>query len=366
MEGPATEPAEPVESSRLKVPNARQRWQGLFFLGLGAALFGWVLWNGGAHDVVEVVRRVGWRWPLLLLPQAVIAASLLLSFRAALPNRGRAVPWGVMIQAERSAAVLTSLLPLGNYGGNIAKVLLLRHWYTTDQIIAAGAWGALATGLSHVLGAIGPVVAAALGRTPEPLMAVAFGMVNVVMAVPSATILLLVRRGLSAWIARLLVRLPLAFLRRRRERIVSWAGRLDRNLADAVGARRRDFLIQLAYKAMGQAGRIGEIWLAIELLGLPGGIVTALLYNAFSRTVTTVLSFIPGQLGVLEISSMVAFDALGFTPEMGLQIALVLRFRYVVNMLMSTTALGASSSVLRRYPPLAKPIASGTPDGPAP
>jgi uncharacterized membrane protein YbhN (UPF0104 family) len=131
----------------------------------------------------------------------------------------------------------------------------------------------------------------------------------------------------------------------------AWANRLDTHLAAAVGERRGDFAVQIAYKAAAQVVRIGEIWLAVELLGIPGGLSTAVIYNALSRTMTLVWSFVPGQLGVLEVSSMAGFASLGFDPEMGLSLALILRFRYIVNMALSATALGTSAKLLRQYPP---------------
>jgi uncharacterized membrane protein YbhN (UPF0104 family) len=255
-----------------------------------------------------------------------------------------------MIHAERSSTVLSSLLPLGNTGGNLAKLALLRHWYLTDEIVAAGVWGAIGTGLCHALGAIGPALAASVDAVPAAGPALLLGATNVVMALPAFVILLSVRKGLSARVAMLIALLPGAFVALRREGMRAWAARLDRHLASAIGERRGEFAVQVGYKALAQAIRIGEIWLAVELIGAPGGLATAVLYNALSRAMTLAFSIVPGQLGVLEVASMLGFESLGFTPELGLSLALVLRFRYVLNMVISATALGTSASLLEQYP----------------
>jgi len=211
-------------------------------------------------------------------------------------------------------------------------------------------WGAIGTGLCHSLGAVGPVVAAALGAVPSAKPALVLAAANVVMALPALAILLSVRHGLSERVAKLLALLPGSFVARRRERMHAWANRLDRHLAAAVGERRREFAAQLGYKALVQAIRIGEIWLAVELIGAPGGLATAVLYNALSRAMTMAFAVVPGQLGVLEVTSMIGFQSLGFAAETGLSLALVLRFRYVVNMVLSATALGTSAGLLHEYP----------------
>lgn len=329
------------------------RWGKLVFALLGIGLFVWVLVaKDGAKIVADVVERLGYRWPLLLVPFAANAIITGLAYRSALPGRGRAVPWRVLIHAERSGAVLTSLLPLGNAGGNIAKLVLLRHWFLSEELVAAGAWGAIATGLCHALAAVGPLFAIAADAAPIPAAALVLAAGNVVMSMPALLVLSSVRHGLSQRVARLLALVPARLFGKRRERISAWANRLDRHLAAAVGERRGDFAVQIAYKAAAQAVRIAEIWLAVELIGLPGGLATAVLYNSLSRTMTLLWSFVPGQLGVLEMSSMVGFASLGFAPEMGLSLALVLRFRYVVNMALSATALGTSAKLLREYPTL--------------
>jgi len=276
------------------------------------------------------------------------------AYRAALPGRGHAVPLRALVHAERSGFILNSLLPLANYGGNLAKVTLLRHWYSGAEILAAGAWGALATGLTNSLAAIGPFVALAVGFA-DPRAAALLGIAALLTAVPATVALVLLRFGLAAKVTALLRHVPRLVSEERRSRWLGRARDFDRHLASAVGERRGDFAIHVLLKALVQASRIAEVWLVITLLGLPGGLLAALLFHAVSRTTGQVLSFVPGQLGVLEGSAMLGFAALGFTPEDGLAIALALRFHFFVNVLVSGTALATASRVLAKYPPLARP-----------
>ena len=96
-----------------------------------------------------------------------------------------------------------------------------------------------------------------------------------------------------------------------------------------------------------------EIWLAIELLGLSGGILAALLYNSVSRGVTQLAVFIPGRIGIMEAAQATVFAALGLGSTNGLALALALRFRYIVNLLVSHGALARVHILAERFPPRA-------------
>lgn len=315
------------------------------------ALLAWVIAdNGGVATIVAVVERLKWTWPLLILPTTVSALVVVLNYRACLPDRGRDVPFSTLVQIERSGNALNSFLPLGDSSGNIIKVALLRHWYSSEQIVAAGVWSSMGTGVGNAFAAIGPLVAAFAGAiswsVAGPLAAL-----SVVMAIPSAIVLVLVRHGLAARVARLLARIPFRAVTKRRDAILAWARNLDRHVASAVTDRRRDFVNVVFWKAVYQVVRVGHLWLIIALLDLRGGLFAALAYNAMSRGVQQLLPFIPGRMGVIEAFSATLFRAMGWPATQGVEMALVLRFNFVVNLLFSGSALSGSHALSRRFPP---------------
>ena len=122
-------------------------------------------------------------------------------------------------------------------------------------------------------------------------------------------------------------------------------------MAAAVGERRADYLRLIGFRFLGQLVRVLELWLVVELLGLPGGILTAVLYNATSRAVEQLTPFIPGRIGIMEVVQTAVFAALGLTAEAGLEMALTLRFRYIVNLLVSYGALTRMDALSQKFPP---------------
>jgi hypothetical protein len=315
------------------------------------ALLGWVVYaHGGVEVVTGVVSKASTTWPLLVLPYVVGISVTILAYRTCLPGRGREVPLPILVLIERSGSALNSMLPLGDSGGNLIMVALLRHWYTSEQIVAAGAWGALGTGLCNCLAGIGPLVAYALGYL-DGAVALLIALASIVASVPALVLLGLLRKGLSERAAKLLTLLPTRFVARRKAQILTWASGLDRHLAAAVGERRGDFRRLVGMRALWHCIRISEIWVAVELVGAPGGLVTALLFHATNRSVTQVFAFVPGRLGILELVTAAVFGAVGLGPTTGVEIALILRFTYFLNLGLSTLALSNAQGVARRYPP---------------
>ena len=90
--------------------------------------------------------------------------------------------------------------------------------------------------------------------------------------------------------------------------------------------------------------------MVVEFLQIPGGLLTALLYNVMSRTISQLVFFVPGNIGVMELSSATVFAALGLDANAGLQIALALRFTYFFNLLVGYGALSRLHLLSKHYP----------------
>jgi hypothetical protein len=317
---------------------------------LAFALLAWVIHrHGGIELIKQILDLVGWQWPLLLLPVILIGLLTILAYRTALPGRGKAVPLWPLIQVERSGTALNTILPFGNNSSHIVKIGLLRHWYSSEEIASAGVWCAVATGASNIYAAIGPLVCLAVGFG-EPGVVLILAGISIVMSLPMITALMLVGKGLTARVTRLITLVPVKFLKRRKDKMLAWAGRLDTHIASATGERRADFMVLMFYRLLSQVVRVGEIWLVIEVLQLPGGLLAALLYHALNRAVLHILIFVPGRIGVMEAISQEVFEILGFSGEAGLQIALVLRLRFLMKLVIGYTAMASLPGIAEKYP----------------
>lgn len=315
------------------------------------SLLGWVIQHHGGVDLItQLFQRLGWWWLLIFIPSGLRVALIISAYRNALPGRGREVSFWTLTQIERSGAALNSLLPFGKNSSQLVKVPVLRHWYPTEGIVAAWAWGVMAKWVSNVWGGVGTAIPLLMGFGERAPMVV-LTLVGIGMAAPSLFIAYSLRRGLAKKITGLLTLFPAAIVRRRREKALVWANKLDTHMHSAIGERRGDFLRVLWLRFLSQLVRIGEIWLVVELLEIPGGILTALIYNGVSRAVTQLGGVIPGRVGLMEWIQAGTFGAIGLTEQAGVEIALTFRVRYLVMLFVNYTALARLDALIQRYPP---------------
>lgn len=328
-----------------------------------AALRGWIVrivaigllvWlldkHGGMALLSSIGDRLGMRWPLLLIPWACTTVVGMAAYQSCLPRRGKDAPQSVLVRVQLAGAALNTILPLGASSSNIMKISLLRHWYSAEALVAAGIWGSLGTGIGNALSGLGPLTVLSLGFG-EPWVIVTLAAITVAMGIPAVTAVALVSKGLSERVTRLVTLLPFEPLRRRSQSLINWAARVDVHLAAAVGERRGDFVRLVALRALFQVIRVLEIWLAAELLGIPDGLLIALLYNTMTRTISQVARFVPGQWGVLEATAGAMFVALGLDAQSGIALALALRIRHFASLVAAFTALGTINNLPGRYPP---------------
>jgi len=319
---------------------------------LGA--FGLLYWvldkHGGGALIRSLADQVGWRWSLLLVPWAAGIAVGLWAYVTCLPRRGKDMPLSVVARVHLAGGALNELLPLGKSSSNIMKVGLMRHWYSSEALVAAGIWGSLGSGIGNMAGALGPVLALGLGYG-EVWTVAALAAVSVVMGIPAIAALVLIPTGLIERVTRLLTIGDFGWLRRRREKVIAWSARLDVHLAAAVGERSADFRQLVWLRLLYQVFRVFTIWLAIELLAVPGGLMTALLYNAMSRGVTQILRFVPARLGVMELGASAMFIGLGLDGEAGVALALLLRVANVASLVTAFSALSTIHDLPERFPP---------------
>jgi putative membrane protein len=75
---------------------------------------------------------------------------------------------------------------------------------------------------------------------------------------------------------------------------------------------------------------IGEVWLAMAVLGIPGGLIEAALLESLARALRTAAFAIPGAVGVQEGGFLVFGALLGIPSDAALSLALARRVRELV------------------------------------
>jgi putative membrane protein len=292
---------------------------------LGFLLVVYLVIDSGAAQVAHAMLVIGW-WllPITLFHLVPLVFSAL-SWRELLSPTTRpdsiTVIWIRWIRES-----INSLLPVASIGGDIASVRLV-HLQGVPGAQAAASMVVdttvgVATQLLFVLSGIGLL----LMRSTERSVLLLAGTVLIgtgVFFVAITAFVLLQHRGLFAGFAKLARRLL------GEKWLSTYAGSASA-IDDAVVATYRDGSVMLRanlLRLIGWAAGTGEIWLVMQSLGQPLGVVDAFILESLSSGVRAAAFMVPGALGALE-GSFVLFGALfGLPADTALAISLSKRVR---------------------------------------
>jgi len=281
--------------------------------------------DSGAAQVAHAMLVVGWWLIPITLFHLVPMAFSALSWRELLPAASRPDTFTIVwIRWIRES--INSLLPVANIGGDVASVRLA-HLQGVPGAPAAASMVVdttvgVVTQLIFVLSGVGFLL---LRSTERGALAVA-GMVLIGTAVFFAAIaafVLLQHRGLFLRFATFTRRL---LPEKWRPTFAASASAVD----DAVVAAYRSGSVMLRaslLRLIGWAAGTGEVWLVMQGLGHPIGLVEAFILESLSSGVRAAAFMVPGALGAQE-GSFVLFGALfGLPADTALAISLSKRVR---------------------------------------
>ena len=292
----------------------------------GLLLAVYLIIESGAAQVAHAMLVIGW-W---LIP---------ISMFHLLPMLFSALSWRQLIPATSRPDVFTcvwirwiresinSLLPVAGIGGDVASVRLahLQGVPATEAattMVVDTTVGA-ATQLIFVLSGVGLLL---LTRSTEPSAMIVAGTVLIgtgLLCAGIAAFVLFQHRGLFAGLAKIARRLlPEAWW----SGFAAGASAIDDAVVQAY-RRRRVILGASLLRLIGWAAGAGEVWLVMQALGHPIGIVEAFVLESLGAGVRAAAFMIPGALGALE-ASLILFGALfGLPADAALAISLSKRVR---------------------------------------
>jgi putative membrane protein len=295
-----------------------------------AAFFGFLLVvyliiDSGAADVAHAMLVIGW-WliPITLFHLVPLGLSAL-SWRELLPAstrpRASTVMWIRWIRES-----MNSLLPVASIGGDIASVRLARLRGVPGAQAAASMVVDTTVGAATQLIFVMSGVALLLMRSTERNVLVVAWAVLIGTGVFFAAIAAFVifqHRGLFAGSAKLALRvLPGQWV----SAFTARASAID----DAVVAAYRTGPIMLrasVLRLIGWAAGAGEIWLVMQALGQPLGMIDSFILESLGSGIRAAAFMLPGALGALE-GGFVLFGALfGLPADTALAISLSKRVR---------------------------------------
>jgi len=292
---------------------------------LGFLLIIYLVVDSGTAAVAQAMLVVGW-WllPITLFHLVPLTFSAL-SWRELLPGANRPDAFSVLrIRWIRES--INSLLPVAGVGGDVASVRLAHLKGVPGAQAAASMVVDTTLGVGTQLIFVLSGVLLLLMRSTErsSLMVAAVVLIGMaILFVAITAFVLFQHRGLFAALAKFTSGLLSA---KWLSTFAPGASTID----DAVVATYRSGWVMWRaslFRLVGWAAGAGEIWLVMQSLGQPVGMIDAYILESLGSGVRAAAFIVPGALGALE-ASYVLFGALfGLPADIALVISLSKRVR---------------------------------------
>lgn len=323
------------------------KWITRISLALGVIALVITVWTVGPDVLVAHLRAIG-PWFALLIAIDLASTFCDAGVIHAL-TRGPGEPsFRKVCVAQFAGRAVNSVTPGGNLGEAL-KVSLLARECSTDRVVAAvlfGALGAFVTGLAIV--AAGSIATALMFPLPRPAE-IALAGVGLLAAGIVAAMIVVVKRGMLALLARTARRLHLISLARHER----WRVRLDDLDRRLVHNEHRGTAIGLVI--LSQLLSRGVIWVALVAAGYSLGAPQLVAVLSAGVLLSWLSGLVPMGVGVSEGGNGVLFALIGASPSLGVAIAFARRVNQIVFAVIGFSVLGADRLASASEPELVAP-----------
>src|SRR5512132_1692486 len=305
-------------------------WIRLIFALVGAGLLASVLASIEFRQVIHLIPRMGWAFPLVLVAAFLAFTADVASWLAVLPGLPVDVRHGLLLwRARLVGEMLNTVTPAAGVGGEPAKALILirRFGLEPRQSIASVLVAKTTILLSYIpFLAIG--FALMFGMVPLSEDYVAAAGVGLAIYTTMIVAFFLVQRYRVT--SRLGTRLGRLRSGARLEGLLREVRAVDDELERLYIVAPRRLWCSLALAFLGWVLGAVELFVISAVLGYPMAPTTIWTIEAVVQLLRQASGFIPGSLGVTEGTMMLMYGSLTGEPSVGAAVALVRRLREVV------------------------------------
>jgi uncharacterized membrane protein YbhN (UPF0104 family) len=319
----------------------RHFWKALT-LGVGLALFAYLVAKLGLGTIVAYLRRIG---PGFFVMPAAAILGLCVRGLAILPlmPRGRRMSLGAAIASRLAATSLNVIIPVFGVGGEAVRLLWVPYEQRAPAVAAIILDRALliVADLAFLLIAlIAGVVELAL---PPQLEWIAIGGAVGTIGVAALLVWITANRGISVPLVKALRSVGFKSMGKK----VPSAEAVDATMHSLWKERPRSVLGAAAIQFASRLVLAGELWAGLWLLGVPSSPLKALIVSAGPIGVNALFTFIPSQLGVQEAGIGLVFGLLHLGTRTGLVLGIIQRISQLIQIPVGLAAL-ATAKVRRR------------------
>ena len=275
--------------------------------------------------VKTYLHEMGWAFPLIFLPYAVVYVCDTLGWRLAF-GPSIAVPFYVLFFTRIGGEAINNITPLAYMGGEPVKAhLLTRFQVPMIQGMAASIIAKLLISISQFFFVILGGILALSHLVTRPDILWALVVVLAVVGVLLAGLSYGLRVGLFSLLYGVLDRWRLtpSFVERWRQYLLQ----LDVTIVEFYRQYPSHLLLSFGLHLTGWVLGSLEVWLIFYAAGIPIRVTEAIAIEALASVVKAMAFFIPGSLGVQDGGNVLLLALFGYPSSFGLTFSLVRRLR---------------------------------------
>jgi uncharacterized protein (TIRG00374 family) len=292
-------------------------------LALGFGFLSYLVWTIGGGALWRELSSLGWGLVPLLLGEGVAEMIHTVGWRHCLNEPLRSLPWSRLFRIRMAGYAINYLTPTAAVGGEVTKAALLAQERHGADAVSGVLVGKVAFALAHlVFVVLGSALVLWRIKLPSGIW-LAMVVCSTLVAGGIVAFLLIQKHGKFGAILRRLAARKLGG-----EVVGKAAGAItevDKAMQRFYSERPLDLAIAVCWHLLGYSVGIGQTWLFFRLLGAePSFFVAAGAW--FLGMWFDLLTFaVPLNLGTLEGTRIVVFNAIGYNALMGMTYGIALR-----------------------------------------
>jgi putative membrane protein len=295
-------------------------------LGLGVAVFAWLIYRSGPSEIGRQLAAVGVWLPVILIPYAISYSFDTLGWRATLGKYKKNLRFVDLFLIRLAGEAVNQLTPSAYLGGEPLKAFLLRKANVPlSQGLASVIIAKTAITLAQAIFVLGSLIFAYARLAGEQ------GLLATLLIVLGLLFLVILlagwvqRRGLFGFLIRLLsrLRIPNGFLKSRERELNA----IDQTIRLFYREDKRHLFLSVLYYLIGWVAGAFEVYLLLFFLDLPVGAGDAIAIEALVSVIRSAFFFLPGGVGAQEGGNLFLFYLFGLPGEAAMTYSIVRRLR---------------------------------------
>jgi uncharacterized protein (TIRG00374 family) len=301
----------------------------LIALGLGIALFIYLVYETGSASLAENLKLIGPKIVIIVAIELIVDLFNTVGWWFTFAPKFRSGTFGILYLVRLAGSALNQVLPAASMGGEPAKVMLLRpHMPATASTASVLTARVAFTFAKAIFIAAGMLITWHRLKLPNDLSVPL--LVGFILTLAGLVVFLMLQlRGFAQMTGRFgrRVGIPQKWL----DEIVGASSAVDAHVVDFYRSRPGDFARAIVAHLFAFSFGVLQVSLLLAWLSLPNDWQTSLAIESFSALVGFIIFVVPGSVGVQEVSKVLIFTALGLSASAGMSVGIAFRLNDIAG-----------------------------------